>query len=271
MRVRDVRGLRGEAFTVPWITWAQQQKATRARLWLTETQEGARRLYAEFGFMPTGAKQSHRIHPAVHMVEMVRALPGGSGVSFVREALAFYFRFHAEWDGFHGAYIHDAMAVAIALDPGLVRSEPLTVDVETLFNERALPTSLTPNRDLGVQLHGELFNGRVSYAAGLFNGSGDAVEYSTNTTVKLQQKIGATAPMIVANKYGFTISGFMMQGFSDRNQSGYRTVTSWVNRRTFNFSGGSPPSTRSSPSGRRVCPRSGQRGASPPAVADRSG
>ena len=52
--------------------------------------------------------------------------------------------------------------------------EQLTVDVETLFNERALPTTLTPNRDLGVQLHGEAFSGRVSYAAGLFNGSGDA-------------------------------------------------------------------------------------------------
>ena len=62
------------------VTWAQQQKATRARLWLTETQEAARRLYAEFGFMATGAKQSHRIHPAVQLVEMVRALPGGSGV-----------------------------------------------------------------------------------------------------------------------------------------------------------------------------------------------
>lgn len=57
--------------------------------------------------------------------------------------------------------------------------EQLTVDVETLFNERALPTGLTPNRDLGVQLHGESFSGRVSYAAGLFNGSGDA-RNSTN-------------------------------------------------------------------------------------------
>ena len=57
--------------------------------------------------------------------------------------------------------------------------EQLTVDVETLFNERALPTALTPNRDLGVQLHGELFRGRVSYAAGVFNGSGDA-RNSTN-------------------------------------------------------------------------------------------
>lgn len=57
--------------------------------------------------------------------------------------------------------------------------EQLAVDVETLFNERALPTALTPNRDLGVQLHGEAFSGRVSYAAGLFNGSGDA-RNSTN-------------------------------------------------------------------------------------------
>ena len=57
--------------------------------------------------------------------------------------------------------------------------EQLTVDVETIFNERALPTGLTPNRDLGVQLHGEAFSGRVSYAAGLFNGSGDA-RNSTN-------------------------------------------------------------------------------------------
>ena len=57
--------------------------------------------------------------------------------------------------------------------------EQLTVDVETLFNERALPTALTPNRDLGVQLHGEAFSGRVSYAGGVFNGSGDA-RNSTN-------------------------------------------------------------------------------------------
>ena len=66
-------------------------------------------------------------------VDALAAAAGGETpvVRFVREALAFYFRFHAEWDGFHGAYIHDAMAVAIALDPALVRAEAYTVDVET--------------------------------------------------------------------------------------------------------------------------------------------
>src|SRR5262249_30059603 len=52
--------------------------------------------------------------------------------------------------------------------------EQLQADANITFNERALPTDLVPNRELGLQLHGELFNGRASYALGLFNGVGDA-------------------------------------------------------------------------------------------------
>ncbi len=51
--------------------------------------------------------------------------------------------------------------------------EQLQADANMTFNERALPTDLVPNRDLGFQLHGEMFNGQVSYALGLFNGVGD--------------------------------------------------------------------------------------------------
>jgi phosphate-selective porin OprO/OprP len=39
--------------------------------------------------------------------------------------------------------------------------------------ERGYPTELAPNRDIGVQLQGEFAQGRVSYAAGLFNGAPD--------------------------------------------------------------------------------------------------
>ena len=39
-----------------------------------------------------------------------------------------------------------------------------------VFVERALPTALVPNRDVGLQLHGEIAGGLVSYAAGVFNG-----------------------------------------------------------------------------------------------------
>jgi phosphate-selective porin OprO/OprP len=42
------------------------------------------------------------------------------------------------------------------------------------FVERAFPTVLVPNRDLGVQLHGELGGGVLAYAAGVFNGAPDA-------------------------------------------------------------------------------------------------
>jgi purine nucleosidase len=49
---------------------------------------------------------------------------------FVKEALRFYMEFHSRFDGFYGAFVHDPLAVAAALDPGLVRTEEVTVDVE---------------------------------------------------------------------------------------------------------------------------------------------
>jgi purine nucleosidase len=49
---------------------------------------------------------------------------------FIDDALRFYMEFHSRYDGFYGAFIHDAMAVAAALDPSLVRTEPLAVQVE---------------------------------------------------------------------------------------------------------------------------------------------
>ena len=51
-------------------------------------------------------------------------------VRFVTDALRFYFEFHSRYDGFYGAFIHDALALAAALDPGLARTEALAVEVE---------------------------------------------------------------------------------------------------------------------------------------------
>ncbi|HEY2084342.1 MAG TPA: porin [Verrucomicrobiae bacterium] len=51
--------------------------------------------------------------------------------------------------------------------------EQLQSDVNIFFNERALPTDLVPNRDVGFQLWGDVADGRLSYAAGVFNGVGD--------------------------------------------------------------------------------------------------
>ena len=51
-------------------------------------------------------------------------------IRYVEDALRFYMEFHSRYDGFYGAFIHDPLALAAALDPGLVRTEELPVDVE---------------------------------------------------------------------------------------------------------------------------------------------
>jgi len=67
-------------------------------------------------------------------VAQLRSAAGGDGsnpvVKFVDDALRFYMEFHSRYDGFYGAYIHDALAVASALDPDLIKTESLPVEVE---------------------------------------------------------------------------------------------------------------------------------------------
>jgi len=60
-----------------------------------------------------------------------RSVASNPIVRFLADALRFYFEFHRRYDGFYGAFIHDPLVVAAALDPRLVTSEPLYVDVET--------------------------------------------------------------------------------------------------------------------------------------------
>jgi purine nucleosidase len=60
-----------------------------------------------------------------------RSVASNPVIRFVADALRFYFEFHRAYDGFYGAFIHDPLAVAAALDGGLVTTEALYVDVET--------------------------------------------------------------------------------------------------------------------------------------------
>ena len=51
--------------------------------------------------------------------------------------------------------------------------ERLTSASDLLFLERAFPTGVAPNRDVGAMVYGDLAVGRLSYAFGLFNGLAD--------------------------------------------------------------------------------------------------
>ena len=95
----------------------------------------------------------------------------------------FDFLFVPDFGGTSGSAIQDAY-LNYRFQPELqfqfgkfkspVGLELLQSDPDTYFNERALPTDLVPNRDIGAELHGDLFDGSASYAAGVFNGQGDA-------------------------------------------------------------------------------------------------
>ncbi len=75
------------------------------------------------------------------------------------------------------AYLNYRYRPEFQLEAGKFKSpvglEHLVADRNTFFNERSLATDLVPNRDLGVELHGDLFGGVASYAAGIFNGAPD--------------------------------------------------------------------------------------------------
>ena len=75
------------------------------------------------------------------------------------------------------AYVNYHYSSAFQLEAGKFKTpiglEQLQSDNNISFNERSLATDLVPNRDVGVELHGDLNDGMFSYAAGIFNGVGD--------------------------------------------------------------------------------------------------
>lgn len=78
----------------------------------------------------------------------------------------------------YDAYVNYRYAPEFQIQAGKFKApvglEQLQADVNLSLNERSLVTDLVPNRDLGFELHGDIAGGVLSYAAGIFNGVGDA-------------------------------------------------------------------------------------------------
>jgi phosphate-selective porin OprO and OprP len=60
--------------------------------------------------------------------------------------------------------------------------ERLQSDTDNRFVERALPDRLIPNRDIGLQLAGDLLAGKLTYQAAYLNGTGDGSSSDSNTS-----------------------------------------------------------------------------------------
>lgn len=85
-------------------------------------------------------------------------------------------------DAFVSARLRPWFALTVGKFKPPVGLERLQSAADNRFIERALPTDLAPNRDIGVQLGGDLAGGRVTYAVGVFNGVADGTSSDNNPT-----------------------------------------------------------------------------------------
>ena len=82
-------------------------------------------------------------------------------------------------DAFFDLRLSSRFRLRAGKDKTPIGYEMLVLAPRLIFPERSLASSLVPNRDVGVQALGDIAGGRVSYAAGVFNGVPDG---GTSTT-----------------------------------------------------------------------------------------
>ncbi len=83
------------------------------------------------------------------------------------------------------AYLDARLASAFKIRAGkhkpFVGLERLQSGSDIKFLERSYVSSILPNRDVGVSLYGDIFDGKFSYAVGVFNGVADGGDNTTGS------------------------------------------------------------------------------------------
>src|ERR1700681_4975067 len=85
------------------------------------------------------------------------------------------------FDAYFDTKLSSAARIRVGKDKTPLGYEQLQSDFAVVFPERALVTSLVPNRDVGVQAQGDLARGHVSYIGGVFNGVPDGTNGDIDT------------------------------------------------------------------------------------------
>jgi len=74
------------------------------------------------------------------------------------------------FDAYGGVNYWDELRVRVGKFKPPLGLEMLQSAADTLFTERSVALNLLPNRDIGIQLYGDLFDNRLAYQVGVFNG-----------------------------------------------------------------------------------------------------
>ena len=153
----------------------------------------------------------------------------------------------------HDAYFDTVFAPALRIRVGKAKTpfgmERLHSASNLLFLERAYPTALAPNRDIGVQLLGDVAGRRVSYVAGVMNGVPDGGSADTDSndgkdvSGRFVLRPFATLPAgSAARGLGFGISGSTGKQSGASALPSFRTQT--LQQPYFSFTGTSADGRR---------------------------
>jgi phosphate-selective porin OprO/OprP len=93
-------------------------------------------------------------------------------------------------DAYAAARFKPGLVVTVGKFKPSVGLERLESEPDLRFMERGLPTLLVPNRDLGVQLSGDLAAGAFSYQVGYFNGVTDGQSSDNLATPDVESDTG---------------------------------------------------------------------------------
>jgi phosphate-selective porin OprO/OprP len=140
----------------------------------------------------------------------------------------------------YDAYVNYSYSPTFQIQAGKFKApvglEQLQADVYTSFNERSLVTDLVPNRDLGFELHGDIAGGVVSYAAGIFNGIGDA---RNSSNIGFQDNREFDGRLFVQPFKGTTLTALQNLGVGAGGSWGQASITNTLGLP--NTTGGSQP------------------------------
>jgi phosphate-selective porin OprO/OprP len=97
-------------------------------------------------------------------------------------------------DAYVDANLDAAFRIRAGKFKGPVGFERLQSPADLLMMERAFPTQLVPNRDIGLQLSGDLFGNTLTYQAGIFDGTvdGGSVEGDNNNGKDFEARLFAS-------------------------------------------------------------------------------
>ncbi len=161
-------------------------------------------------------------------------------------------------DAYIDANLSDAFSVQAGKMKAPVSLERLQSASDRKFIELSLPTGLLPNRDIGIQIHGNILNQHLQYQFGVFNGvvdgsSGDTDAFdSKDVAARLFAHPFRTSRVAALRGFGIGIAATTGTQYGDISASNLPSFRTPARQTFFRFRSGSDELTAAIADGRRT-------------------